>query len=386
MRKIACFLTLTMLLVPLSGCVGGEEETNTWDTGEPLFVSLETYYPYEDGPLECDISLNWCNGIGLMYGVDLTVSGGVGPYDIKLYLISNDVWNPVLLTDYTASLDIDDLTDGPFETSHVWSEFYYDMIHTYELVVIDATGDAETARLSADISADDIDGDGIIDDDDNCRVHHNPDQADYDSDGAGDVCDGDADGDGLTNNEDVWDLGNGGVSVYVSQLTGFTYEDYNEHFSENDGNDGIEAPDFQYSLRVDWNCDNEYDDTYSMVSEGIYYRNLYDVTLSKSDGDVLTSDVPDNHLEICFAFDLYDYDSDRDNRDLLDTRDGDGTSSMWKLGIQSIDEEQCHCLVITGTGDGDSTYPAASFGITIETHLFQLYSPIRLTNESMGTL
>ena len=110
-----------MLLVPLSGCVGGEEETNTWDTGEPLFVSLETYYPYEDGPLECDISLNWCNGIGLMYGVDLTVSGGVGPYDIKLYLISNDVWNPVLLTDYTASLDIDDLTDGPFETSHVWS-------------------------------------------------------------------------------------------------------------------------------------------------------------------------------------------------------------------------------------------------------------------------
>ena len=42
----------------------------------------------------------------------------------------------------------------------------------------------------------DADGDGIIDDDDNCVDDENTDQADLDGDGSGDVCDPDADGDG----------------------------------------------------------------------------------------------------------------------------------------------------------------------------------------------
>ena len=41
------------------------------------------------------------------------------------------------------------------------------------------------------------DGDGVPDDTDNCPSIANADQLDTDSDGAGDVCDGDADGDGI---------------------------------------------------------------------------------------------------------------------------------------------------------------------------------------------
>lgn len=48
----------------------------------------------------------------------------------------------------------------------------------------------------------DRDGDGVVDDEDNCPDTPNPDQADMDNDGIGDVCDDDRDGDGVDNTED----------------------------------------------------------------------------------------------------------------------------------------------------------------------------------------
>lgn len=49
----------------------------------------------------------------------------------------------------------------------------------------------------------DADGDGYNHDTDNCPLVSNPDQADLDGDGIGDVCDPDIDGDGLTNEQEV---------------------------------------------------------------------------------------------------------------------------------------------------------------------------------------
>lgn len=49
---------------------------------------------------------------------------------------------------------------------------------------------------------DDTDGDGILNSLDNCPIAYNPDQADLDSNGVGDLCDPDIDGDGLVNDLD----------------------------------------------------------------------------------------------------------------------------------------------------------------------------------------
>ena len=53
-----------------------------------------------------------------------------------------------------------------------------------------------------DACDDDVDGDGVPNDKDNCPETYNPDQADTDRDGIGDVCDNDADGDGVPNDKD----------------------------------------------------------------------------------------------------------------------------------------------------------------------------------------
>ncbi|MBE9516787.1 MAG: thrombospondin type 3 repeat-containing protein, partial [Proteobacteria bacterium] len=53
-----------------------------------------------------------------------------------------------------------------------------------------------------DVCDDDIDGDGYFNDSDNCPLHVNPNQADADGDGVGDVCDPDDDNDGVADGSD----------------------------------------------------------------------------------------------------------------------------------------------------------------------------------------
>lgn len=53
-----------------------------------------------------------------------------------------------------------------------------------------------------DVCDNDIDCDGILNENDNCREIVNPNQSDLDNDGIGDVCDNDIDGDGVMNDVD----------------------------------------------------------------------------------------------------------------------------------------------------------------------------------------
>lgn len=63
-------------------------------------------------------------------------------------------------------------------------------------------------------AAEDSDYDGVLDIDDNCPTTYNPDQADFDNDGIGDVCE-DSDGDGLLDSEDKCPSTTSGVTIDI---------------------------------------------------------------------------------------------------------------------------------------------------------------------------
>lgn len=75
----------------------------------------------------------------------------------------------------------------------------------------DEKGGATTEQPDGDYqspsgtSADDIDGDGVSNEEDNCEGDINPDQEDRDGDGLGDICDADIDDDGERNEGDNCD-------------------------------------------------------------------------------------------------------------------------------------------------------------------------------------
>ncbi len=77
---------------------------------------------------------------------------------------------------------------------------------TVDGVEVDAGDTADAPDVSQDTETElevvDSDNDTIPDHADNCPNHYNPDQADLDGDGRGDVCDPDMDGDGVPNEFD----------------------------------------------------------------------------------------------------------------------------------------------------------------------------------------
>ena len=80
---------------------------------------------------------------------------------------------------------------------------------------------------------DDADGDGVVDDLDNCVNVANADQADHDGDGLGDACDDDADGDGVLDTEDNC------VGTYNPEQVDLDGDGVGDGCDEDDDNDGI---------------------------------------------------------------------------------------------------------------------------------------------------
>ena len=64
---------------------------------------------------------------------------------------------------------------------------------------------------------------------------------------------------------------------------------------------------------------------------------------------------------------LYDYDSNIDDHEDVDIFGGDGNGVIWEVDIQP--SSPTFTTLLTGTGDGGSSSPAASYEITIELHL-----------------
>ena len=192
--------------------VGDKSNTSIFATsGQSQFIahgfvhghSLGTHL-YGSWTSSTPVSLEWRNA---------TVTNGVLNLNQGDYLIDIDdlsrvssiptSWNP----SYSTPLVI--ANNHEFETSIFGVGFpnYRNIVQTYSH---DSDGDEIPDRFDTFAfipSGQDKDSDSVLDENDNCPVYWNLNQFDLDNDGAGDVCDGDVDGDGISNNVPVDFLG-----------------------------------------------------------------------------------------------------------------------------------------------------------------------------------
>ena len=120
---------------------------------------------------------------------DITVSVGDNPF---VEITAADVDN--------GSSDNCSIASITFDISQFDCSMFGDNVVT--MTVTDTTGNTATTTFVVTVTNCDADNDGIFDIDDNCPYTPNPDQADNDLDGIGDVCDDDDDDDGVLDVED----------------------------------------------------------------------------------------------------------------------------------------------------------------------------------------
>tara|TARA_B100002052_G_scaffold273228_1_gene275487 strand:- start:963 stop:3608 length:2646 start_codon:yes stop_codon:yes gene_type:complete len=81
----------------------------------------------------------------------------------------------------------------------------------------------------------DSDADGVYDEDDNCPTNYNPDQANYDGDNLGDICDEDDDNDLILDENDVCPMGETGwISRSLTDFDGDGCRDESEDLDDDD--------------------------------------------------------------------------------------------------------------------------------------------------------
>ena len=280
----------------------------------------------------------------------------------------------------------------------------YDSVSIQLEISYDGGNSLESNMVFFSVGLLDHDGDGVDDFTDDCDNTPTNDEVD----GVGCTLNPDQDNDGINDDEDLLVNGNAGLKIYISQLhilEGESYEQ-NQRWPCNDGvgsvpyswiNDGapdcqdgsdeaIEAgeqgvhyriPDFTYRLKVDWNCDEIYDETIDMANEGVYYQDVEYLNISldaaTQNGRVLNRDIVDDLDSVCIAINVFDVDiigsSELESLDVTEI-EGTGQSVTILIGNEAFDGD--YTWTIQGANADDSVNDNADAKVSIRFLIYEV--------------
>ena len=206
----------------------------------------------------------------------------------------------------------------------------------------DGFSDTDEALVGTDPTNPDTDADAALDGSDNCPLTINPSQADFDTDGVGDLCDSDDDDDGVTDDSDCAPFDNTifpGATELCDAIDSDCDGDLVESFINTDGDSEPDCID----------SDDDGDGFGDSVDCAPLDSSIYPNAVELCDG--IDSDCDGSLVD---EFDDTDGDLEPDCTDSDDDNDGLSDSDEALAGYNSLDADS----------DGDGTATLARWALT----------------------
>ena len=273
----------------------------------------------------------------------------------------------------------------------------YDSVSIQLEISYDGGNSIESNTVFFSVGLLDHDGDGVDDFTDDCDNTPTNDEVD----GVGCTLNPDQDNDGINDDQDLLVNGNAGLRIYISQLTAVDMEYYEvgqkwpctdgsdsvpyEYIGDGDndcadGSDETEAknkyPDWAFRLRVDWDCDEIYDDVTDMTQGSSYYPNTqvlnFSLAAANDNNRVLSKDIEDNLEKVCISVAVYDYDIVAQTYGTYDVFPGTGDSFTLNSSLSQTKSSGEFSWAASGNNDDDASFDMPDAGVTIRFLIYEI--------------
>ncbi|MDA8547031.1 hypothetical protein N9L11_04540, partial [Euryarchaeota archaeon] len=275
----------------------------------------------------------------------------------------------------------------------------YDSVSIQLEISYDGGNSIESNMVFFSVGLLDHDGDGVDDFTDDCDNTPTNDEVD----GVGCTLNPDQDNDGINDDQDLLVNGNAGLRIYISQLTAVDMESYEDNQSwpctskwdgassvpfsylndgEEDCTDGsdennMKYPDWAFRLRVDWDCDEIYDDVTDMTQgSNTYLENAQVLNFSldnaMNNNRVLSKNIADDLEKVCISVAVYDYDIVAQTYGTYDVYPGTGDAFTLNSSLSQTKPSGEFSFSSNGNNDDDASFDMPDAGVTIRFLIYEI--------------